>query len=352
MKRLATRSSIIGLILLTLLSAHSFAALPDAPDFENWYQVEIILFKQSQPLSSDEIWPFEIVRYPTELVSIGPSSDELISPYSLSQAMLIESSMLPTDMADIPGQSAPANSNFLFHQQGSASRNRQLMESVNQQFSLEDESDAESMRQPPIDGAVDSDGPLSPVQEFSQLPDAEADEASLNFRYSNEILDSNLPQAFRSLHSREFTLNKIARSVRRSSRYELVMHKAWLQPIQAKPTPILIQAGEQYDDLFEIDGTLSFSRSRFLHLSADLLFTQFEPKYSQQQILSVTNQNTKYPDLAKLEKNRDTHIAIQSLPLKHARRMRSSVLHYIDHPLFGILVQINKFTYTLESSAE
>ena len=36
------------------------------------------------------------------------------------------------------------------------------------------------------------------------------------------------------------------------------------------PTPILIQAGSRYDDYFELDGTLSISRSRYLHLDADL----------------------------------------------------------------------------------
>jgi hypothetical protein len=32
-----------------------------------------------------------------------------------------------------------------------------------------------------------------------------------------------------------------------------------------------------------------------------------------------------------------------SYQLQHSRRMRSATLHYIDHPRFGLLVQINDY---------
>ena len=34
-------------------------------------------------------------------------------------------------------------------------------------------------------------------------------------------------------------------------------------------------------------------------------------------------------------------VMVDYYPIKNHRRMRSKVLHYIDHPLVGILVQIN-----------
>ena len=153
------------------------------------------------------------------------------------------------------------------------------------------------------------------------------------------------------------TLTTIARSLGRSSRYELLLHQAWRQPIGNKPIPILIQTGNRYDELYEVDGTLSFSRSRFLHLRTDLWFTQFEPKFNRQQFVrmqlgDLTAQAEKYPELVAFERNKDTHIAVHSHALRHSRRMRSSVLHYIDHPFFGVLVKIDNFTYSPGAAAE
>jgi len=319
--------------LLVTIPSFAFAQSLQIPDFDNWYQVEIIVFKQKRQPVSDEIWPLEVISYPANMVSVSPVSNEQITPYSLSQLEdLIDSKALFDTGKNEP---APIFDGFLFEDRGNYLHNRQLMESANQVEPMEEK----------IETGAETE------------PNEVSEEPGLDFTMADELLNSALPQAFRALSGEVFTLSTIARSLRRSSRYELLLHQAWRQPIDTQPIPVLIQTGNRYDDLYEVDGTLSFSRSRFLHLQTNLWFTQFEPKFNQQQFVRIqsgdlTKHAGKYPELVAMERNKDTHIAVHSHTLRHSRRMRSSVLHYIDHPFFGVLVKIDNFTYSLETAAE
>ena len=72
-------------------------------------------------------------------------------------------------------------------------------------------------------------------------------------------------------------LDKIARSLERSGRYRVLLHQAWRQPMpeEREARAILIQAGERSGATYEIEGTLRFHLSRFLHVRTDLWFTDF-----------------------------------------------------------------------------
>jgi len=350
--------------LLALTPASILAESPEAPNFDHWYQIEIIVFKQKRPPLSDEKWPLEDIRYPYNMVAIAPTSDDLITPYSLEQVQNLNQTG-----SFIDGRSGAQNRNalvedfmfkdFLFNDMANTSHNQQLLESKNP---------IEPILIVPLPDA----GTLEPTAEI-ETPDIEATPLSsapisatisepiivsdIDFSAVEALLYSTLPQAYRSLAKEAYTLAHIAGSLRRSSKYDLLKHQAWLQPINSKPTPILIQTGDRYDDFFEIDGTLSFSRLRFLHVNANLWFTQFEPRFDQQQFFQTQTKiyselERNYPELIKAEETRDTHIAVHSFPLHHSRRMRSSVMHFIDHPFFGVLIQIDRFTYSLEDEAE
>ena len=341
------------LFLLTVLAESALAeanaqeALQlNTQSYDDWYQIEIIVFKPKRPALSDELWPLEDFSYPENMVSV---STDKIAPYSLSQ--LNSLAMAPEAKLEPEPETIPAASSFLF--EGRGSHNRALIESSNQSsVKIEDTSaqadqsgeGAEAL--PEVLSEVLSEVP-SRVLSGALSTEQEAD-PELDFNQAAILLDSKRPEAYRSLPRESFTLGTIARSLRRSSKYDLAMHKAWIQPVSSSPSPILLQTGEQYDELFEIDGTLSISRSRYLHVQADLWFTQFEPKYNQSQFgsgssIEFSELEKSYPELIRIEQNRDSFIAIQSFPLHHSRRMRRSALHYIDHPYFGILIKIEKF---------
>ncbi len=327
--------SLLLLIVVVLSVSATAATIPrehqrlDIQDYDGWYQVEIIVFKPRKPAAGNELWPEEAFSYPPNMVSVSAADNDNITPYSLSQLDSLTSA--PEAASESNPDTRPAASGFLF--EGRGNHNRALAESSHQSEII------------PDDSAMQAGPPVNETEPQDVEPE-------LDFAQADVLLDSALPQAYRALPKETFTLSTIARSLRRSSKYDVAMHKAWIQPVGSNPSPILLQAGDRYDDLFEIDGTLSISRSRYLHVQADLWFTQFEPKYNPSQFMlrqpaQFSERAKGYPELIKAELNRDTHIAVQTFPLHHSRRMRSSALHYIDHPYFGILIKIDKFNYSL-----
>lgn len=142
-----------------------------------------------------------------------------------------------------------------------------------------------------------------------------------------------------SIVSGERNLQAISEAMRRSSHYRPLLHWRWRQPGwergRAKAIHVQIPAGsslpltdvaagtskfllQQLRSNLDsglsgtnnqplLDGTLTLTRSRYLHMAVDLIYT--DPK---------------------------TGIPLQ---LKESRRMRSGELHYLDHPRFGVLMQ-------------
>ena len=120
-----------------------------------------------------------------------------------------------------------------------------------------------------------------------QLPeqlssDESATALEFSAAYLDQLFNENRPTAYKELDPAENDLDRIVRSINRSSLYRLLTHKSWRQPVVAveNAAPILIQAGHHYDDLYEIDGTIKLSRARFLHFSTDLWYTEFSPLYN------------------------------------------------------------------------
>lgn len=65
-----------------------------------------------------------------------------------------------------------------------------------------------------------------------------------------------------------------------------------------------------------IDGVISISRSNYINFNADLIF------HPPQQLTDLSGKH------------------IEAIALHQKRRLRTQELHYIDHPLYGILVEV------------
>ena len=157
------------------------------------------------------------------------------------------------------------------------------------------------------------------------------------------LMGDGAGEAYRALTEQDRVLDKIARSLERSGRYRVLLHQAWRQPMpeEREAQAILIQAGERSGATYEIEGTLRFHLSRFLHVRTDLWFTDF----ASQAIAAFATPLAAAGYDAGVQ---DGEMTQQILPafsyqLQHSRRMRSATLHYIDHPRFGLLVQINDY---------
>lgn len=329
-------ASLALFVLNTTVVANAVAA---ERDYENWYQVEIVIFAQKNAAFSDESWALENLSYPNNMLSISPTSDDLIEPLSLQQ------------LSDIISheQLAPANSleqfettdDYLF-----SSRRRQPIVVDNDR----DSDSARSASQYNTTTEVFESGQLLSGEAVTPLELSEAD--------LNQLFSRSEPIAYKELNPTDNDLDRLVRSINRSTLYRLLTHKSWRQPVvdEKNAAPILIQAGHHYDDLYEIDGTIKLSRSRFLHFSTDLWYTEFSPLYNTSnssieapQVLDIDPALAKaHPKVVQWENNRNRYLPIHSHPLKQSRRMRSETLHFIDHPYFGILVSVKSFEYAAE----
>ncbi len=138
--------------------------------------------------------------------------------------------------------------------------------------------------------------------------------------------------AFRTLGESFFTLRQQYQKLLSAPRYSPILHLAWRQPIKYRKSgyKVWIQGGRLLPSTasnsndpelnssarqsnYEIFGLLRFNRARYLHVYTDLV----------------------YRTPANDGKSEFAHYRI-----KDHRRMSSRQIHYLDHPMFGMLIYI------------
>jgi hypothetical protein len=121
-------------------------------------------------------------------------------------------------------------------------------------------------------------------------------------------------QEFRQIRSQDLRLSDSVRRLRRNGNYAILGHLAWQQrvPERGQPQPIYVNLNNG-----QLQGELDVTLGRYLHTSARLWFT---------------------PDAIAVDRG-------QYAQMTQSRRMRSATLHYFDHPLFGMIVRIDKVEY-------
>lgn len=107
----------------------------------------------------------------------------------------------------------------------------------------------------------------------------------------------------------------------RSSSYRPLLHKAWRQAVSKRRRAVLLPKNMSSTSGASVSGTVIVTKGRYLHLALDLTL------------------NTD-PDTAYIGKDYRFGSPATRIKLQQKRRMRSKVLHYIDHPRFGVLALI------------
>ena len=113
-----------------------------------------------------------------------------------------------------------------------------------------------------------------------------------------------------------------ANKLKSSKRYKVLVHKAWRQTGLADDMAIEIPVSSRptSTDSNNIHGTIKIVLARYLHIYADLIY-----------------QKPRKGDDAAWQDNASEQYEV--FPVEFHRRMRSNELHYLDHPLIGILVK-------------
>ncbi len=116
--------------------------------------------------------------------------------------------------------------------------------------------------------------------------------------------------------SASFMLKSTDQRIRNASGLRVLYHKSWSQSVRKsrKSQPVAIQAGSMMPDgYYELEGAITVDRGQYLHFKPDLQLRR---------------------NIMLEDGTMRTITAVMGEP----RRMKSKEAHYIDHPLFGILV--------------
>lgn len=170
--------------------------------------------------------------------------------------------------------------------------------------------------------------------------------------------------------------NKVA-AIRRARGQQVLFHKAWRQVLQNKRNSpaVVINGGSPVGDHHQLEGSVTISVARYLHLSTNLWLSEFgaqQPSVAD----TTTSRGIALPRPPVAEQNMSdepmglsgqsaqalTVDAIRSEPrppltasrvavLQQERRMRSGELHYLDHPRFGILIEVRPVEQEEESES-
>ncbi len=193
-------------------------------------------------------------------------------------------------------------------------------------------------------------------------------------------------------------LAQIAKTLDRRSQYRVLFYEAWNQALtdrrQAPAMPL--NGGMPYGDFYELSGTVTLSKERFLHITTDLWLSEFayrNPMADSQPWYVAANQDQQLPappippELPALTENSDSpeetlaltqptlallgnspahenpepaldfsdeppinagpqrpdYVVKRTALLQEYRRLRRDEVHYLDHPFFGAIVMISKY---------
>ena len=202
------------------------------------------------------------------------------------------------------------------------------------------------------------------------------------------------PVPFQLLPANTYQLSESATHLRRSKKHGVMLHAAWRQPglpadkarsvhINDNLKELLLATGEKNRDqkvipvvksyigtetaeaLPMLDGTIKVVLSRYLHLHVDLRYNYlidggcevvyplsektegagfFEHDNSYLEDSTPDDGGTPWSpfDTSATDENSDS-VCYQPMRLRESRRMRSKELHFLDHPLFGMLVLITPY---------
>lgn len=112
---------------------------------------------------------------------------------------------------------------------------------------------------------------------------------------------------FPKLPPERLKLNSIYDALKRNRAYQPLAHLGWTQPATTRDTTRFVSLNDLGLDA-GVTGRAALARGRYLHLTLDLTY-------------QPAGEETRYV-------------------LKQTRRMRSTEIHYIDHPRFGVVALI------------
>ncbi len=222
-------------IATLVIMSYSMPSYSQSPEevfnayFKDWFQVEIIIFERLESADEDpEAWPKNIdLSYPGDI-------EFLVDPNAAASEDAENSTEQTASTSGSESEPSPEE----------VAKNREFIEL------LKKSSNNDAFTKKILSALSESEiARLTP----KELP--------------YHFLDDSLEQ-----------LSDEARRLGRDRKMRLLFHNAWRQPFysQEQAPALVITGGDLYEDHYELEGTISLSLSRYLHIHTNLWLTQFE----------------------------------------------------------------------------
>ena len=278
---------------------------------EDWFQIDTIIFEYLEPDTSENIGNNEDKKsYPQNVIAIDKN--------------------LKTGKEDDGFE---------------AGNELQSMENVNENISFELESESARRFNKGLIEAL--------IKRSSENQSEDSSEKTLDIaenRFRAKIIEDLIFQlnpssdgqlAFKDFSSRS-DLREIKEKIKRSAGMRVLAHESWIQPIGSDQTSIMIQGGAERGEKYELEGFITLYRKRFLHVMTDLWFTKSLTKYKEKRDFSGAP--LKESPNGNLFIEAPNSSSFKTFMLKQQRRVRAAELHYLDHPFFGLVIKITRFS--------
>ena len=168
---------------------------------------------------------------------------------------------------------------------------------------------------------------------------------------------------FVALAPEHFMLLDASRKLASSSAYRVLRHLAWRQPRprDKQLVHVLVSGGNAVQDHFELEGYMTLRRAQFMHVDTHLWLNDFSTDSS----ASANPEGALLPTIPRTAPLIDAALAavpvdpitatqatidvpaplysVRSVLLEATRRMRLGEVHYIDHPLFGVIMSLRAY---------
>jgi len=169
------------------------------------------------------------------------------------------------------------------------------------------------------------------------MPDLEGKEI-----WSPDRVNLNIPELDQARNAADSNdentdIGKAVVLLQTNDKYQVLTHKRWIQTADARSSSPVMRITDPAGDL---DGTVVFYMSRFLHVDVDLLLKdESEQKADAAPALATTDST---PPATASASAVDAGINNQELAYRidESRRIRSNQMNYFDHPKFGVLLII------------
>lgn len=149
-------------------------------------------------------------------------------------------------------------------------------------------------------------------------------------------------QAYRTVPRSSLLFTSERKRIAKYDGFRVLYHGGWTQPVTSKRNarPVHIKAGQILDNgQYELEGYITIDKGRYLHFRPNLFHSrqltaqERNTLHSFEQQSDSTEQSSNTPQTGSLEI--PDFLTVQ---MDQGRRMRSKEVHYLDHPLMGILV--------------